>query len=66
MQRMTAREYRRILEQLRLTQAAAARLLGVSLRTSQNYANGHTKIRSDTARLLRAYVQDLIKKPDEG
>lgn len=35
---MTAAEYRTALDRLGLTQAEAAEVLGVTLRTSQNYA----------------------------
>ncbi len=37
---MTANQYRTALETLGLSQGAAARFLGVSIRTSWGYANG--------------------------
>jgi DNA-binding XRE family transcriptional regulator len=53
---MTAQEYRAALFQLRMTQGEAAERLGVTRRTSNNYANGRTRIRKDTASLVRMWI----------
>jgi transcriptional regulator with XRE-family HTH domain len=53
---MTADEYREALRQLGLTQAEAGERLGVTRRTSNNYANGRTRIRKDTAAQIRLWI----------
>lgn len=60
---MTANQYRAALEALGLTQGAAAKFLGVSLKTAHNYANGGA-IPEATAKLLRLMVR-LKLKPNE-
>jgi DNA-binding transcriptional regulator YiaG len=49
---MTATEYRDAIAALGLTQAGAAEFLGVSLRTSQNWALGEARIPVAVAKLL--------------
>jgi hypothetical protein len=49
---MTARQYEAALDVLGLSQAAAAKWLGISLRASHGYANG-AKIPEPIAKLLR-------------
>jgi hypothetical protein len=51
---MTNHEYRAALEELGLTQRAASVLIGVSLRTSGNYATGATPIPQPVAKLVAA------------
>jgi transcriptional regulator with XRE-family HTH domain len=53
---MNAALYRHSLAQLGLSQAAAAKLLGVSLRTSQAYALGESKV-PKTVGLILKYLQ---------
>lgn len=60
---MTPNQYRTALERLGLTQQSAAALLGVSLRTSHEYANGGY-IPVAVAKLLRLMIRLKIK-PDE-
>ena len=50
---MTPAEYAAILARLNLTQVGAARLLGISERTSRRYAAGDAAIPEPTAMLLR-------------
>jgi hypothetical protein len=52
---MTPAQYRAALERLALSQGQAAKLLGVSLRTSHGYANG-VPIPEGYAKLLRLMV----------
>lgn len=42
--RMTATQYRAALKTLKLNMSAAARLMGVSPRTSARYANGEAEV----------------------
>jgi DNA-binding transcriptional regulator YiaG len=53
---MTPRQFKLTIARLRMTQAAAARYLGVSERTAHRYANGETKIQAAEALLLRALI----------
>lgn len=53
---MTNTQFRKALEALELTQGGAAELLGVSLRTAQNYALGTSPIPEGFARLLRLMI----------
>jgi transcriptional regulator with XRE-family HTH domain len=50
---MTASQYRAAFQRLGLSQAKAAELLGISIRTSHGYANGQT-IPKAIAALVRA------------
>lgn len=59
---MTAKQYRAAIETLGLSQGAAARFLGVSIRTSWGYANGEP-IPEMAAKLLRLMIEHKIK-PD--
>jgi len=59
---MTSEEYRELIARLGLDQRQAAKWLGVSRRTSQNYATGGTEIPGPTARLLRL-VDHLRQHP---
>lgn len=49
---MTTNEYRLAIEQLGLSQIAAARLLGVDDRTSRRWANGERDVPPPAARFL--------------
>jgi DNA-binding transcriptional regulator YiaG len=60
---MTRNQYRAAIERLGLSQVKAARWLGITVRTSQNYAMGHTAIPEPTARLLRLVI--ALKLPPE-
>ena len=60
---MTAKQYNAALERLGLTQAAAAELLGVSIRSSHGYANG-APIPEGYAKLLRLMVCRNLKADD--
>ena len=53
---MSKEEFRALIEQLDLNQRTAADVLGVTLKTSQNYANGITPIPLATAKLLRLWA----------
>lgn len=57
---MTSTQFRAALAELNLTQAEAARFLGISLRTSHSYANGYS-IPPSTAMLLRLMKKHGIK-----
>ena len=52
---MSAGQYKRILADLELSRAAAARLLGCAERTSTRYAHGVTPVPPAHAMLLRAF-----------
>jgi len=52
---MSAAQYKRILADLDLSKAAAARLLGCAERTSTRYAHGITPVPPAHAMLLRAF-----------
>jgi hypothetical protein len=58
---MTAAEYRSLLSALGATQAKAAKRLGISIRSSNSYANG-APIPIPTARLLRLLVLTDVEK----
>lgn len=60
---MTAKQYNAALERLSLTQAGAAELLGVSIRSSHGYANG-APIPEGYAKLLRLMVRLNLKADD--
>jgi len=53
---MTGRQYKLIIKQLGLNQAAAGRYTGVSARTSRRYITGEAEVPTATALLLRALV----------
>lgn len=53
---MTPDEYRDVLDQLGLSQIAAARLLGVDERTSRRWASGERDIPPPAQRFLRYLV----------
>lgn len=57
---MTAAQFRDACERFGLTQEAAAKFLGVSLRTVNGYANG-ASIPKATAKLLRLMIRRNIK-----
>jgi predicted DNA-binding protein (UPF0251 family) len=58
---MTAKEYRKILDQLGLTQGEAAKTLGVSLRTAHGYANS-SPIPEPMAKLLTHMLKEQRKR----
>lgn len=60
---MTGEQYKSAIARLGMTQDAAAEFLGVSLRTSNGYANG-SPIPEGTAKLLRLMVT-LNLKPEK-
>lgn len=60
---MTATQYKKALENLGLTQSAAAHFLKVSVRTSNGYANG-SKIPEGTAKLLRLMISLELQPKD--
>jgi DNA-binding transcriptional regulator YiaG len=53
---MTSNQYRDAIEQLGLTQAAAARLLGVDTRTSKRWANDERTIPGPVERFLKYLI----------
>jgi hypothetical protein len=59
---MTPAEYRSILARLDLSQAGAAKLLGIGLRQSARYAAGGkgAEIPEPTARLLRLLARGVV------
>ncbi|PWT73950.1 MAG: hypothetical protein C5B60_07510 [Chloroflexi bacterium] len=57
---MNSAEYRAVIAELGLTQTAAARLLGVSPRTSRKWACDETDIPGPAARLLRLMIAAKI------
>lgn len=60
---MTANQYNAALAALDLTQAEAAKFLGISIRTSHGYANGNP-IPEGYAKLLRLMVRLELKTKD--
>lgn len=60
---MTANQYHAALDALGLTQASAAKFLGVSVRTSHGYANGN-HIPEGYAKLLRLMTRLGLKPKD--
>lgn len=60
---MDAEEYREAIERLHLSQGGAAEFLGLSLRTSNAYANGGN-IRMGDAMLLRLMLKNKLKPED--
>jgi DNA-binding transcriptional regulator YiaG len=63
---MNNKQYRRALEQLGLSQSAAAKYLGVALRTSQNWALGFSAVHPCAERLLRLLLAGKITLDDLG
>ena len=61
---MTSKQYRKAIESLGLSQQQAARWLGISPRTSQNYALGETRIPEPVAKLLRLTMKLKLKAED--
>jgi DNA-binding transcriptional regulator YiaG len=61
---MTAKQYRRALAELELSQAKMADYLGVSLRTSQNWALAQAPIHPCAAILLRLLMDGKISLDD--
>ena len=61
---MTAKQYRRALAELELSQAKMANRLGVSLRTSQNWALDQAPIHPCAAILLRLLLGGKISLDD--
>jgi DNA-binding transcriptional regulator YiaG len=53
---MTPEQYRAAIEQLGLSQVAAAKLLGVDERTSRRWANGERDVPPPAARFLRYLI----------
>jgi hypothetical protein len=60
---LTANQFRKALDDLGLTQGAAAEWLGISIRATHGYANGRP-IPEPTAKLLRLMVK-LDLKPED-
>jgi hypothetical protein len=60
---MTANQYRTAIERLGLSQGAAAKWLGISLRASHGYANGEP-IPEPLAKLLRLCTRLQLKPED--
>jgi hypothetical protein len=60
---MTPNQYRTALDELGLSQGAAAALLGISLRASHGYANGEP-IPEPVAKLLRLMARLELKPKD--
>ena len=60
---MTANQFNAALAALDLTQAEAAKFLGISIRTSHGYANGNP-IPEGYAKLLRLMVKLGLKPKD--
>jgi DNA-binding transcriptional regulator YiaG len=61
---LTTKQYRRALEELGLSQAAAAKYLGVTARTSQNWALGFSAVHPCAERLLRLLLNGKITLGD--
>ena len=61
---MTSKQYRKAIESLGLSQQKAAHWLGISPRTSQNYALGQTRIPEPVAKLLRLVIKLKLKPED--
>ena len=60
---MTKTQYRKALEELKLTPYSAAPALGISLRQSHRYASGEQPIKETVARLLEAYLRHGLPPP---
>ena len=60
---MTANQYETALAKLGLSQVAAAKFLGISIRAAHGYANGAT-IPEPIAKLLRLMVRLELKPED--
>lgn len=61
---MTKNQYRKALDDLGMSQQAAANFFGVSLRTSQGYALGEYPVPEVVAKLLRLMVRLGLKPED--
>jgi DNA-binding XRE family transcriptional regulator len=61
---MTANQYRAALAKLGWSQEGAAQFLGISKRTSQNYAIDGTKVAEPVAILLRLLLAGKIAPAD--
>lgn len=61
---MNTKQYRRALEELGLSQGGAARYLGVTARTSQNWALGFSAVHPCAERLLRLLLDGKITLDD--
>jgi transcriptional regulator with XRE-family HTH domain len=59
---MTLEEFRAALEQLKLTQLAAGRLLGYDMRTVRRWANGERGVPVAVGILLRLLVSGRLAK----
>lgn len=57
---MNGEQYKKAIATLGMTQGAAAEFLGVSLKTSNSYANG-AAIPEGTAKLLRLMIKLKLK-----
>jgi DNA-binding transcriptional regulator YiaG len=53
---MSRREYREIIAELGMSQAAAGRYLGISERTTHRYSSGDARVRTAEALLLRSLL----------
>jgi DNA-binding transcriptional regulator YiaG len=61
---LNTKQYRRALDELGLSQGAAARYLGVTARTSQNWALGFSAVHPCAERLLRLLLDGKITLDD--
>jgi len=61
---MTAKQYVAALERLGLTQAGAADMLGLYVRTSRRYVSGDSEIPGPVAKLLRLAIAGKITVDD--
>jgi len=61
---MSSEQYRAALAAVGLNQVTAGKCLGISLRTSQNYASGKAEIPLAVASLLRLMVLWQLKPED--
>lgn len=61
---MTPSQYRAALERLGLTQDAAADLLGYSLTSANQWANGRSEVPKLVSTVLRALVNGKLKPED--
>ena len=61
---MTAKQFCSGLEKLGLSQVGAAKLLGITDRTSRRYAAGDAEIPEPTAKLLRLAIAGKISVAD--
>jgi DNA-binding transcriptional regulator YiaG len=61
---VTPEQYRSVLEELKLSQSAIAKYLGVSLRTSQNWALGEAAVHPCAQRILQLLLDGKISLDD--